>query len=73
MFDQMKKFWGEYAAVWADILSTLVCEAFRLHNKHSLEWVRNIGNKIIEGHSKEAPLTAAYCEYLDHLVTAKKT
>ncbi len=69
MFDQISKFWGEYAAVWADILSTLACEAFRLHNKHSLGWVRDIGGRIIEERGKEAPLIQAYCDFLDHLAT----
>ncbi|OGZ63864.1 MAG: hypothetical protein A3A98_01080 [Candidatus Staskawiczbacteria bacterium RIFCSPLOWO2_01_FULL_40_39] len=69
MFDQMSKFWGEYAAVWADILSTLACEAFRLHNKHSATWIQGIARRIIGERSKEAPLTAAYCDFLDHLAT----
>lgn len=72
MFDQMSKFWGEYAAAWADILSTLACEAFRIHNRHSLEWVRDIAQRIIGERNKEAPLTEAYCGFLDQLAIAAK-
>lgn len=65
--NQVNKFWGEYSAIWSDLLTTLACEAFRLYNKEDLQWITEITQKFAE-ENKEAVLVKAYSKFLYRLV-----
>ncbi|GEM_PF-2569715 len=65
-FTYIYSLWEKYPAVWADILSTLVCEAFRIHSTDPLECLQKEIKKILTEYKKEGVLLNAYFDFLSH-------
>ncbi len=61
---QIYRFWKEYPAIWADILSTLLCEAFRVHNIEGHKWLKETVDKTIAQYEKDSVLLGAYRDFL---------
>lgn len=59
------RWWAEYPSIWADMLSTLSCEAFRVHHPGSSKEKQEIVESMLREHGKDGILLGAYRQFLD--------